>query len=91
MVTQPLPWAACSDASSSEEIFPNIQPKSPLTHLEAISFCPITCYLGEETNTHLATTSFQVVAESDKVSPGPPFLQTKQPQFPQPFLMKLVL
>ena len=33
-----------------------------------------------------ATTSFQVVVESNKVSPEPPFLQAKQPQFPQPLL-----
>ncbi|KAK4822933.1 hypothetical protein QYF61_023433 [Mycteria americana] len=48
-------------------------------------------YLGEQTNTHLATNSFQVVVESDKVSPQPPLLQTKQPQFPQPLLIRLVL
>ncbi|KAK1202130.1 FUT8 fucosyltransferase, partial [Pygoscelis papua] len=48
-------------------------------------------YLGEETNTHLATTPFQVVVESNEVSPQPPLLQTKQPQFPQPLLIRLVL
>ncbi|KAK4823572.1 hypothetical protein QYF61_003576 [Mycteria americana] len=75
----------------SEEIFPNIQPEPPLVQLEAISSCPIASYLGEETNTHLSTTSFQVVTESNKVSPQPPFLQTKQSQFPQLFLIRLVL
>uniref|UniRef100_A0A8B9MEC2 Phospholipid scramblase n=1 Tax=Accipiter nisus TaxID=211598 RepID=A0A8B9MEC2_9AVES len=53
-------------------------------HFEAISSCPIVCYLGKETDTHLATISFQVVVESDKVSSQPPLLQTKQPQLPQP-------
>ncbi|KAK4830521.1 hypothetical protein QYF61_011500 [Mycteria americana] len=47
--------------------------------------------LPEETDPHLTITSFQVVVESDKVSPQPPFLQTKQPQFPKPLLIKLVL
>ena len=47
----------------------------PLT----VSSCPVTCYLGKETNTHLATTSFHIVVESNKVSPQPSFLQTKQP------------
>ncbi|KAK4825477.1 LOW QUALITY PROTEIN: hypothetical protein QYF61_027632 [Mycteria americana] len=47
--------------------------------------------LGEETDPHLSTTSFQVVVETNKVSPQPPFLQTKQPQFPQPLLIRLVL
>ncbi|KAK4827408.1 hypothetical protein QYF61_017838, partial [Mycteria americana] len=85
---QPVPML---DNTSSEEIFPNIQSKPPLAQLEAISSRPITCYLGEETDPHLSTASFQVVVESDKVSPQPPFLQAKQPQFPQPLLIRLVL
>ncbi|KAK4818698.1 hypothetical protein QYF61_017919 [Mycteria americana] len=85
---QPVPML---DNPSGEEIFPNIQSKPPLAQLQAISSCPITCYLGEETNPHLATASFQVVAESDEVSPQPPFLQAKQPQVPQPLLISLVL
>ncbi|KAK4832039.1 hypothetical protein QYF61_020554 [Mycteria americana] len=75
----------------AEENFPNTQPKPPLAQLEAFSSCPMACYLGEETNTHLTTTSFQVAVESDKVSPQPPFLQAKQPQLPQPLLTRLVL
>ena len=63
---QPVP---VPDHSFSEEILPNIQPKPPLTQLEAASSCSITTDLGEETNTHLAATSFQVVVESNKVSP----------------------
>jgi len=62
------------DHSFSKEIFPNIQSKPPLTHLEAIASRPITSYLGEETNTLLITTSFQVVVESEKVSSQPPLL-----------------
>ncbi|KAK4828376.1 hypothetical protein QYF61_026114 [Mycteria americana] len=85
---QPVPML---DNPFSEEKFPNIQSKPPLAQLEAISSCPITCYLGEETDPHLSTTSFQVVVESDKVSPQPPFLQAKQSQFPQPLLIRLVL
>ncbi|KAK4827827.1 hypothetical protein QYF61_021911 [Mycteria americana] len=85
---QPVPML---DNPFSEVEFPNIQSKPPLVQLEAISSCPITCYLGEETDPHLSTTSFQVVVESDKVSPQPPFLQAKQPQFPQPPLIRLVL
>ena len=79
------------DNPFGEEIFPDVQSKPPLVQLEAVSFHPITSYLIEETSTHLATPSFQVVVESDKVSPQPPFLQTKQPQFPQPLLISLVL
>ncbi|KAK4826947.1 hypothetical protein QYF61_012796, partial [Mycteria americana] len=33
--------------------------KPPLVQLEAVSTHPITCYLGEETDPHLSTTSFQ--------------------------------
>ena len=79
------------DHSFSKEIFPNIQSKPPLTQLEAIASCPITSYMGEETNTCLTINSFQVVVERDKVSSQPPLLQTKQPQFPQPLLVRLVL
>ncbi|KAK4826774.1 hypothetical protein QYF61_011401 [Mycteria americana] len=63
------------DNPLGEEKFPNIQSKPPLAQLEAISSCPITCYLGEETDPHLSTTSFQA----------------KQPQFPQLLLIRLVL
>ncbi|KAK4827071.1 hypothetical protein QYF61_014145 [Mycteria americana] len=69
---QPVPML---DNPFSEVKFPNIQYKPPLEQLEAISSRPITCYLGEETDPHLATTSFQA----------------KQPQFPQPLLTRLVL
>ncbi|KAK4826991.1 hypothetical protein QYF61_013091 [Mycteria americana] len=65
--------------------------KPPLAQLEAISSCSITCYLGEETDPHLSTASFQVVVESDEVSPQPPFLQAKQSQLPQPLLIRLLL
>ena len=75
----------------SKEIFPNIQPTSPLPQLEAVSSRPIACNLIEETSTHLTTTSFQAVVESDQVSPQPPFLQAEQPQFPQLLLIRLVL
>ncbi|KAK4821922.1 hypothetical protein QYF61_004925 [Mycteria americana] len=47
------------DNPFSEVKFPNIQSKPPLVQLEAISSRPITCYLGEETDPHLSTTSFQ--------------------------------
>jgi len=53
---QPVPMP---DHSFSKEIFPNIQPKPPLTRLKAIASRPVTSYLGEETDTCLATTSFQ--------------------------------
>ncbi|KAK4812334.1 hypothetical protein QYF61_017111 [Mycteria americana] len=87
-ILQPVPML---DNPFSEEIFPNTQSKPPLAQLEAISSHPMACYLGEEANTHLSTTSFQVVVESGKVSPQPPLLQAKQPQFPQPLLIRLVL
>ncbi|KAK4830680.1 hypothetical protein QYF61_012849 [Mycteria americana] len=86
-----LPPIPMLDNPFSKEIVPNSQSKPPLVQLEVISSCSIACYLGEETDTHLSTTSFQVVVESGKVSPQPPFLQAKQPQFPQLLLIRLVL
>ncbi|GAB0177002.1 solute carrier family 13 member 4 [Grus japonensis] len=79
------------DNPFSEEFFPNIQSKHPLVQLEAVFPHAIASHLGEETNTHLATASFRVVVDSDKVSPQPPLLQVKQPQFPQLLLIRLVL
>ena len=67
----------------SEGIFPDTQSKPVLVQLEAVCPCLIACYLGEETNTRLTTTSFQVVVESNEASPQSTFLQTEQPQFPQ--------
>ncbi|KAK4827619.1 hypothetical protein QYF61_019544 [Mycteria americana] len=69
---QPVPML---DNPFSEVKFPNIQSKPPLVQLEAISSCPITCYLGEESDPHLSTTSFQA----------------KQSQLPQPLLIRLLL
>ncbi|KAK4829933.1 hypothetical protein QYF61_007656 [Mycteria americana] len=58
---QPVPML---DNPFSEVKFPNIQSKPPLVQLEAISSRPIICYLGEETHTHLSTTSFQLCCPS---------------------------
>ena len=85
---KPIPMP---DLSFSKEIFPNIQSKPPLTQHDSIASCPVISYLGEEINTRLTTTSFQVLVESDKISLQPPLLQTKQPQLPQLLLVRLVL
>ncbi|KAK4821092.1 hypothetical protein QYF61_013420 [Mycteria americana] len=69
---QPVPML---DSPFREVKFPNIPSKPPLAQLEAISSRPITCYLGEETDPHLSTPSFQA----------------KQPQLPQPLLIRLLL
>ena len=47
--------------------------------LEAIACCPIPSYLGEETKTHLTTTSFQAVVESDKISLSLRFSRLNKP------------
>ncbi|KAF4794434.1 hypothetical protein TURU_102684 [Turdus rufiventris] len=56
---------AVLDNPSSEGISPNMQSKHSLEYLEAIS-SSVACYLGKETDTYLATTSFQAAAESGK-------------------------
>ena len=74
MASPPSPWAACSSAWSLL-VRGNLS-KHPtwtsLVQLEAIIFHPITSYLGGVTDPHLATTSFQIVVESSKISPEPP-------------------
>jgi len=74
--------------SSWEKIYPNIQPESPWHNLKPL---PLILSPGEEANTHLTTTSFQAVIESNKVSPEPPLLQNEQSQLPQSFPIRPVL
>jgi len=66
-------------------MFPNIQPEPSLAQIEVIA----TSYLGEDADTHLATTSFLITVEWDEVSPE--FLFSRlQSQFPQPLPLRLV-
>jgi len=74
---QPVPML---DNPFCEEIFPHIQSKPLLVVLEAISSRLTACHLGEESDIHLATICFQVVVESDKVSP--PSLLFSRPNNP---------
>ncbi|NWU96251.1 NR2C1 protein, partial [Upupa epops] len=53
-----------------KETAPDTQPDPPLLPLHVISPAPVTGHQGEETEPCLSTTSFQVAAESSKVSPG---------------------
>ena len=54
-----------------EEMFPNIQTEPSLAQLEATasSYC---FYLEGEADSHLTTTSFQILVESTKISPESP-------------------
>ena len=81
-VIPPLSWAVRSNALINfqrEKIVPNIQPESPLALFKAIPSCLMNSYLREEVNTHLTTTSFQGVVESDEISPEHPLLPTNAP------------
>lgn len=53
---QPVPMV---DNLFREEILPDTQTKPPLIQTEAIASHLVTCYLGDEADTHHATTSFQ--------------------------------
>ena len=74
-----------------EQILPNIQPEPPLAQLEATPSHPINSYMGEKADPHFATTTLQMIVESNNVSPEPPLLQTEQSQFPQPLPIRLLL
>ena len=78
------------DHSFGEEIFPNIQPEPSLARLEAIPSNLVVSYMGEEAKPHLTTTSLQAVIESNKVFPESLLVQTKQSQFPQLLLIRLI-
>ena len=58
---------------------------------EAILCSPITSLMEEEADPQLIRISLLVVVESNKVTPEPPLLQTKQSQLPQMLVIKLVL
>jgi len=81
----------CLTTLSVKKFFPDIQPKSSLMQLEAISSRPVTCHQWEGTTPTLAVSTFQILEESNKVSPQPPFRQTKQPQFLQSTLVGHIL
>ena len=68
---QPIP---VPDHPFRKVVFPNVQPEPSLAQLEAIPSSPITSHMREEADPQLTTTSFQVVIESNKVSPEPPLL-----------------
>ena len=70
MVTPPLPGQPipAPDHSLREEVFPNVQPESPLVQLEVIPSSFIASYMGEEVSLHFTTPSLQVLVESDKVT-----------------------
>ena len=78
-------WGAHSVLNNpfSKEVFPDIQPKLTLAHF------PLSCHQWEETNPALPVSTFQVLEESNKISPQPPFSQTEQPQFLQLLLWDL--
>ncbi|KAF4788092.1 hypothetical protein TURU_164537 [Turdus rufiventris] len=79
------PVSVLDNKPFSEEFFPNIQTKPAVGQHEVISSGSVIFCLGEETDIRLATSSFQVVVESDEVPPEPPFLQAEHPQtLPQP-------
>ena len=92
-VTQPPPQQPIPlpDRSFRGWVLLNIQPESPLVQLEAVRSCHITSYLREEADPHLTTISFQEVVEGNKISSELTLLWTKQSQFPQPLLIRLML
>lgn len=84
-------WAACLmlDCPFCEEIVTDVQSKPTLVQVEAVGLLPISCHLQKGTDSLLAAAYLQVVVEGNVVCPQPP-LQTKQPQFPQLLLIRLV-
>ena len=74
-----------------EKLIPNIQPKPPLSQFKTIPPCPITTHPRKQPFPLLFICSLQVLEGRNEVSPEPSLLQTKQAQFPQPFLIGEVL
>lgn len=51
-----------------EIVLPNVQPKSPLVQCKTMFSRPVAGCLGGEADPHLATPSFQGIAQSDNVT-----------------------
>lgn len=82
-ITPPFLWAVHSNAYPfSEEIVQNIQPGSPLSHLEGFSPCFVPSCEKNWTLTSLSLLS--VVVETNQVSPEPHFVLFRV--FLKPFL-----
>ena len=61
-----------------KEVFPDIQPKLTWHNLRPFpSSCHLTAVRRDQPRSAVST--FQILEESNKVSPQPPFPQTKQP------------
>ena len=93
MVTPPPPWAACSNSSSlvSEKkrfLISNLN--LPWYNLRTFPLIFSLVTQEKRLTLHLATISFQAV-ESSEVFSKPLLLPIKQPQFPQPLPITLVL
>uniref|UniRef100_A0A8C0C3C0 Cadherin-like beta-sandwich-like domain-containing protein n=1 Tax=Buteo japonicus TaxID=224669 RepID=A0A8C0C3C0_9AVES len=83
-----------------ELLFPSAAPKIQTLLRDLYHMVDPVRRLGSVLTVHLLLSSLleqfqfmteEVVVESKKVSPQPPFLQAKQPQFPQQLLIRLVL
>jgi len=53
-------------------MFPNIQPEPPLAQFEALTSCPVAVTQERRLTATSPQAPFQVIVESDKVSPEPP-------------------
>ena len=80
-MTPPPPWAACSNASPLllRRNFSYFPIWNSLVQCKAYHLSSYSCYLRDEADPHLTTTSSQAAVESHKVSPEPPPVWTIPP------------
>ena len=74
-----------------EKLPPNISPKPPLSQFKTIPPCPITIHPRKQPFPILFICFLQVWEGRNEVSLEPSLFQTKQAQFPLPFLIGEVL
>lgn len=91
IVAPPLPCAAHSFQCFDNPFSEKPQLFQYLAQIKIILSHPFTWNMEEEMKPHLSTVFFQVIVESNEVSSKPLFLHTKQSQWPQLFLIRLVL
>lgn len=74
------------DCPHSKQISPSVQFEPLLAQLCAIPVHPTSANQGAETGASLCASPPQGEAESTKIGSWPPFLQSRQPECPQPLL-----
>jgi len=75
----------------SEEVLPHVQLELLMLHFVPVAPCPVAGHHWKESGLILLTPTLQILISIYKIPSRPSFLQAKQAQLPQPFLLGQML